>query len=208
MGYTLEMRRSIGLAGVLQCAILIDQLAQHGEVPNPAAEGLIHSIFQTDPPNVEAIYGSINTLECGLESLTSGMIRKQQPHILRYFLNLTALQRRAKRDQILMEEIALGIELNRKRLEHYPLMHDNIIAGLAEIYRQTLSPLKPKIMVRGNVHHLQQPHVANYIRTLCLAGVRSSMLWQQSGGKGWHLLFGLHHVTEHAEAVLMKIRGA
>jgi len=52
-----------------------------------------------------------------------------------------------------------------------------------------LSTLQRRIQVKGNAIYLQQPGVAERIRCLLFAAVRSAYLWRQLGGKRYHLLF-------------------
>ena len=66
----------------------------------------------------------------------------------------------------------------------------NILAGLADIYSTTISTLSPRIMVRGEPLHLQNPENINRIRALLLAGIRSAMLWRQCGGRRLQILLG------------------
>jgi len=60
---------------------------------------------------------------------------------------------------------------------------------LATAYQQTVSTLKPRIMVAGEQRQLADPQNANQIRTLLLAGIRSALLWRQAGGSKWRVLF-------------------
>jgi high frequency lysogenization protein len=56
------------------------------------------------------------------------------------------------------------------------------------LYQRTISQLDRRIHVVGSAELLQQNGVAAKIRTLLLAGVRGAWLWQQSGGRRWHLV--------------------
>ena len=55
--------------------------------------------------------------------------------------------------------------------------------SLAELYQSHISPLGPKIILRGEPHLLQRPEIAAKIRTALLAGVRAMVLWRQMGGR-------------------------
>jgi high frequency lysogenization protein len=66
---------------------------------------------------------------------------------------------------------------------------DFIFQSFADLYQQWLSSLQPRIIVRGVPQHLQNASNLCKIRTLLLAGVRGTMLWQQLGGRRWHLFF-------------------
>src|SRR5690606_8876653 len=96
-----------------------------------------------------------------------------QRDALRYAMNLITLERQlAKRDDMLS---VLGQRLDRtqQQIGHFGLLHDNVMASLGSAYQDTLSTLRLRIQVHGDVRHLQQPDVANRIRALLLAGIRS-----------------------------------
>jgi high frequency lysogenization protein len=56
------------------------------------------------------------------------------------------------------------------------------------VYQETISHLGKRIQVTGDPGLLRQDSVANGIRAQLLAGVRFAWLWQQLGGRRWHLI--------------------
>ena len=80
-----------------------------------------------------------------------------------------------------------------------------MMAGIADLYSQTLSKLSPKIMVRGEQSILSQPYIANEIRALLLAGIRSAMLWRQYGGSKFSLLWPWNKLPQTAQQILMSL---
>ena len=84
----------------------------------------------------------------------------------------------------------IGIELASSQVEYFGSeTHENVIGRLADLYQQTISNLKPKIMVKGDAGLLQRPENANLIRALLLAGIRSAVMWRQCGGSRWNFIF-------------------
>ena len=81
-------------------------------------------------------------------------------------------------------------------------MHENVIANLADIYSNTLSQIPPKIMVAGESNFLNNPSNANKIRALLLAGVRAAVLWSQTGGGRWQVLFKRKQFVQAARELL------
>jgi high frequency lysogenization protein len=73
---------------------------------------------------------------------------------------------------------------------------DFIFSSFADLYEQCLSSLQPRIIIRGLSEHLQNPSNICKLRTLLLAGVRAAMLWQQLGGRRWHLFFRRKAILE------------
>ena len=86
---------------------------------------------------------------------------------------------------MVIERLSGGLE----RLDKYPQE-----IALADLYQETISTLGKRIQVSGNPEILQQPGVADSIRTLLLAGVRFGWLWQQMGGSRWQLILNRKQV--------------
>ncbi|MES3006467.1 MAG: DUF489 family protein [Pseudomonadota bacterium] len=73
--------------------------------------------------------------------------------------------------------------------------------ALAMLYQDTISKLTFRIHVKGNVEFLKDPKVADSIRALLLAGIRSSLLWHQLGGRRWHLIVYKKRIRDCATQV-------
>ena len=86
----------------------------------------------------------------------------------------------------MLKNIAEGIDNAARQAEHFSVIHDNVFANIASLYQQTISTLRQRIQVKGNPIYLQQPGVAERIRCLLFAAVRSAFLWRQLGGKRYH----------------------
>ena len=102
----------------------------------------------------------------------------------------------------MIQQIAQGIEGARAKLVHFPKLHPNLLAHLADIYSQTVSQLQPRIMVKGEPNYLQNPDNQNRIRSLLLAGIRAAWLWRQVGGSRWRIVFGRNKLLEAAHHYL------
>lgn len=187
-----EQDRCIALAGVFQAASLAARVARRGMAETDATEASILSLFQIDADSVAEVYGNLSGVAAGLktlcEQLQSG--RSRDIEVTRYVISLLHLERKLVHQTAMQQEIGRKISEMASRLEHFPLLHPNILAGLAEIYSTTISTLSPRIMVRGEPLHLQNPENINRIRTLLLAGIRSAMLWRQCGGRRLQILLG------------------
>ena len=57
-----------------------------------------------------------------------------------------------------------------------------MLATLGTLYADTVSHLRPRVMVQGNPHYLGQADIISEIRAVLLAAVRSAVLWRQMGG--------------------------
>lgn len=196
----------IALGAIFQAAILVDKLARTGQWSEAPASCLLNSILERSPDDVLEIYGGsaypirqgVQTLQAMLDRDTASL----QRDALRYSMNLLTLERQlAKRDDMLT---VLGQRLDQasNQVEHFGIVHDNVTASFGSIYQDTLSTLKMRIQVHGDMRYLQQPDTANRIRALLLAGIRSARLWRQLGGHRWQLLISRKKLLDATRSVL------
>jgi len=208
MNYTGE-DRFIALAGLYQSVLCVRRIARQGNVDTDIMEPCIYSLFQTDADSVPEIFGAPGGLVPGakklLEQLTGKQSREVEP--IRYVIGLLKLERVLAGRSKMIETIGSGLEEARAKLEHFPRLHPNLLAHLADIYSRTVSQLQPRIMVQGDPRFLQQPENQNRIRALLLAGVRSAWLWRQVGGSRWQLLFGRKRLLAAARGYLAEQPG-
>ncbi|WP_193076067.1 high frequency lysogenization protein HflD [Pseudomonas sp. FME51] len=203
---TLAEEQVLALGGIFEAALQVDKLARSGQYSEGPVGCLIQSIFERSPDDTLGVYGgSHHQLRGGLQAVSSMLERDTaalQRDALRYAMNLITLERQlAKRDDMLA---VLGQRLDRtqQQIGHFGLLHDNVMASLGSAYQDTLSTLRLRIQVHGDVRHLQQPDVANRIRALLLAGIRSARLWRQLGGHRWQLLISRGKLLEATRTIL------
>ncbi|MEJ6655118.1 MAG: high frequency lysogenization protein HflD [Pseudomonas sp.] len=203
---TLAEEQVLALGGIFEAALQVDKLARSGQYSEGPVGCLIQSIFERSPDDTLGVYGgSHHQLRGGLQAVSSMLDRDTaalQRDALRYAMNLITLERQlAKRDDMLA---VLGQRLDRtqQQIGHFGLLHDNVMASLGSAYQDTLSTLRLRIQVHGDVRHLQQPDVANRIRALLLAGIRSARLWRQLGGHRWQLLISRGKLLEATRTIL------
>jgi high frequency lysogenization protein len=202
-----DEERLTALAGVYQAAWCAQAVARRGMADSAAMEACIHSVFQTDAPTVAAVFGDPSRIAPGVRQIVQqlGGEGGRDIELTRYVVALLQLERKLDGNRQLLGKIAEGIEETRGRLAHFHLLHGTVLARLAEIYRDTLSTLQPRIMVRGEALHLRNPDNANRIRALLLAGVRAARLWSQLGGRRVQILLGRRRLLKAAEALLRRI---
>ncbi|WP_271270346.1 high frequency lysogenization protein HflD [Aliamphritea hakodatensis] len=199
--------QAIALAGLFQAASLVEQIATRGMVQQSNLETCIRSVFVTNPDSTAEIYGGERALPVSLgtgfrhlQELIDKDRSKQNQDVIRYALSLLHLEKKLNKQPELFNTIAerlLKIEQQAKYFNDQEnlidnaatLTHPTIIANLASLYQDTLSTFKFRIQVTGEPRHLQNAENADKIRALLLAGIRAAVLWRQSGGKRWQLLF-------------------
>jgi len=78
--------------------------------------------------------------------------------------------------------------------------HADVVSELAKLYADTLSHLRPRVMVQGNPHYLGQAGVVAEIRALLLAALRAAVLWRQLGGSLWDFVFSRRQMAAAIDA--------
>ncbi|CAK0773150.1 High frequency lysogenization protein HflD homolog [Gammaproteobacteria bacterium] len=163
-------------------------VANRGLAESSSMEASILSLFQTQPDTVVAVFdGGATGVGTGLRQILA-LIEGHKPRDteqLRYVLDLMRLERKLTSRPAMLAQIADGIEQARPLLDNYPPLHAIILSELADLYTQTISELRPRILVHGEPAYLQMTQNVNRIRSLLLAGIRAAMLWYQVGGRQW-----------------------
>jgi len=109
------------------------------------------------------------------------------------------LERALSAKQSSLNELGRRIDDVKRRLDHFAITDDTVVAALADIYSSVLSPLGHRIQVYGKPELLKQQLTQNNIRALLLAGLRSAVLWRQMGGKRRHFFFAKRKILAIAK---------
>ena len=196
----------IALGAVFEAAFLVDKIAKSGQISEAPLGCMLGSLLVRDPQNTLEVYGGDDlNLRDGYRALVSALERDPstlQRDSLRYALALLGLERKlAKRDDMLQ---IMGSRLDQiqQQVQHFGLVHDNVIAACGGLYQDTLSTFSQRIQVQGDMRHLQQPSNAAKIRALLLTGIRAARLWRQLGGHRWQLVFSRRKLLNELRPLL------
>ncbi|APZ43658.1 high frequency lysogenization protein HflD [Acidihalobacter ferrooxydans] len=197
--------RTLALAALFQCIGEVDRLARSGQSDPQTLDMLIRSVLKIDAPDLETIYGDSTALRPGLELLRQQLGDGPNPHstkLMRYAVATLHLERRLDAQSAIRKQLGDGLEQAQRQSEYFDPTHDNVIAGLAALYRDTISKLGPRIIVRGEQVHLGNENIASRIRVLLLAAIRAAVLWRQAGGNRVRLLIGRRAMIDEAARLL------
>lgn len=199
--------QTIALAGIAQAAALVQQLATTGTADNTAMEASIGSVLKIDSDSVIDVYGSLSDIKLGLTQLSQQMTGYKivNPEQARYCASLVFLENQLSGRKDLLNTIQIGIYKAQSQAEHFGLLHENLLANLADTYANTLSTLQPRIMVNGDPKYLSNSHIADKIRACLLAGIRSVILWRQCGGSRWKFLFYRKKIQTELQLLLAQV---
>lgn len=187
---TLLANQTIALAGVAQSARIVDQISRTGSYPLEFLEASIHSLFSFDAPDVDAVFGNVQGVKLGLQSLAAGLSSsgdQTTAHQMQYLFSILHLERKFARRSDLQKVVQHRLQHASYKAAHFASHVNETCRNVAAIYSDTLSTLSFRIKILGSAQHLQNEANAEVIRALLLAGVRSAFLWRQLGGKRWKL---------------------
>lgn len=183
----------IALGAVFESAALVDKLARTGQISEAPLGCMLGSLLARNPASTLDVYGgdSLN-LRDSFKALASALERKPgslQREPLRYALAMLTLERQLDKRGDMLDLIGQRLDQVEQQVQHFGLVHENVIASFASIYQDTLSTFRQRIQVHGDMRHLQVSSNAARIRALLLAGIRSARLWRQLGGSRWQMVF-------------------
>lgn len=200
---------AIALAGVFQAVRLVQQTASGRFRDEAAFSACVNGIFNTDPELAESVFGELSGLKIGLETAAGQLGREKADRdmeVTRYAVTVLYLERKLGKKRELLDQIRNGIDKAREQAKFLGLTHASVIASLAECYRQTISTLRPRIIVNGEQAILGSPDVQHRIRTLLLAAIRSAVLWRQCGGGRLTLLLHRKQLFDEISGLLEDTR--
>lgn len=207
---------TITFAAICQVAHLVQQVSRNGQVDDSELAILLNSIITTSPDNTLAVYGGeLANVKQGLELLINHLgdsksengkkSNVKDPEFTRYIISLINLERRLTKQPKQLTLLGERIDASKRQLDHYSITSDTLIASFASIYSDIISPLGARIQVTGEPNILKQTASQHKIRALLLAGIRSTVLWRQVGGKRRTILFSRNKLVKTAKELLEQI---
>lgn len=200
---TAQANRAIALAAVTQAASLVESIARSGMCDAEDFQTMINSLFAENGDHISTVYGGLYPLRAGLHlsgKLLTGTNIEQAKPLLSYAAGLMALEKRLSKNKAMLATIGEGMQRIKKQSDYFgSTTHSSVIGGIADLYGNTISTLKPSIIVRGKPEHLKQSANTNKVRALLFAGIRAAHLWHMHGGGHFRLLIGrkkLHMQTQ------------
>ncbi|HEY0660595.1 MAG TPA: lysogenization regulator HflD [Lysobacter sp.] len=200
--------RVLALAGLAQALAQVRRIADTGQADAGVIGAALDSVFRIDAETPSAVYGGTAALRPGLLLLRDyfgGADTGQQPRdeqLPRLALAVIQLERRFVRDGDMADRVLAGVRAQSGVAERLGSTHPEVLTALGALYADTLSHLRPRVLVQGNPHYLGQPNVVAEVRAVLLAAVRSAVLWRQLGGSLWDFLLRKRDMAAAARAHL------
>lgn len=181
--------RVLALAGLAQALKQVRRIADTGQAEAAVLETALDSVFRIDAASPESVYGDAQALRPGLLVLREYLGNEGKDELLpRLALSVTQLERRFIRDHGVAQRVHDGILAAQPVATRLGSTHPEVLSALGSLYADTVSNLRPRVLVQGNPHYLGQADIVAEIRAVLLAALRSAVLWRQMGGSLWDFL--------------------
>lgn len=209
----------LALAGIFQSARLVQRLAHTNTVFQQPFAASIHSILVTDASATCDIFAmqslsDIAPLQIGLEGVRDklgGNSDADDFEVARYVIGMIQLAKKLNADTAMLNKVSAGVD---RIATEFPPSHemlaateldDELIRQIADLYRDTISNLSPRIIVNGDESILKNEMATAKIRAALMAGIRSAHLWWQLGGRRWQVLLRRKQLSETAGRLLQQV---
>jgi high frequency lysogenization protein len=181
--------RVLALAGMVQALRQVRRIAETGEADNAVLSTATDSVFRLDADTPAEVYGNEQAVAPGMQLLLDYFSNSggdaRDDLLPRLALSVMQLERRFVREGATAQKVADGILALAPTAERLGSAHPEVLTALGGLYADTVSHLRPRVMVQGNPHYLGQAAIVSEIRAVLLAALRSAVLWRQLGGSLW-----------------------
>ncbi len=199
-----DERQLLGLAAAMQCLVQVREVATGGNWDPGLAGPCIGALLEEYDGDMAALYGGVEALLPGLREFAAHFANPHDPETTRLLVTVMQLERRLGRKRDVLARLSEGLGSAANQARFFEPLHENVVHSLGHLYKETLSGLRPRIVVRGERTHLEDPFRAALIRSLLLAAVRSVSLWRANGGSRLGLILGRRRLVEEARALLAR----
>jgi len=205
-------QRAAALAALTQAVYLVDGIARKGIVDAEDCKALLDSLFADthgEQLAISEMYGGAAALDTGLRiciQLLQGSDMPQAKALMVYSGGLMTLERRLAKDASTRQKLADGMHRIASQRQYFgDAMHTSVIAAIADLYGETISTMKPRIIVRGKSEFLSQSANTQRVRALLMAGLRAAHLWHKHGGGHISLLLKRKAIVRELELLRHQI---
>ena len=180
----------------------MQKVARDGNCDEASLRESLQSVLVTNPKQPLEVFGSHLAIRDGYRALVEQLGAdgsQKNAELTRYVVSLIALERKLAKRKDILNMLGERISQIGRQQQHFDLLDEQILANMASIYSDLISPIGPRIQVAGTPLFLQQPLVQHKVRALLLAGIRAAVLWRQLGGSRTQIIFARKKMVELAK---------
>lgn len=183
--------RVLALSGLARIAFMVNDIARSGRCNEKDFSNMVELLF-TDADD-QAFFAALQqgkVLAVLKKQLHGEYQQGDAKTMMHYMMGLTAVEKKLMRHQVMLQTIGESLKkINKNKSFFGEALHENTVAALAGLYGDTLSTLKPRIIVHGKPEYLNHASNTNRVRVLLLVGIRLAYVWRSHGGNHFRLMF-------------------
>jgi len=192
-----EKQRALALAALTQVSSLIESIAQEGKCEHTKFACCMDAFFDPTYLGERSFYaGAIQA-----KRLLQGQDITYAKAILTHSAALITLEKKLAKHPQALQHIEHSLERVEKQVQYFnDPYHGNIIAAIANLYGETVSQLRPQVIIRGKPEHLI-PTNKEKIRCLLFSGIRAAWIWRINGGNTFRFIIGRKALMRELEKI-------
>lgn len=202
--FTVTRDQTIALAGLYQALALTQSVARDGNMTDSCLPATLESVLKLEPQDYLDVYGMAQNLRLGLRMLSETVVNRNDASTIertRHAVDLMYLESQLQADTKATRALGDDIRAIAMLYDAQNTPIQELAQDLGRMYQAHISPLGPKVIVKGNPSFLGTDEYASMIRALLLAAIRAIALWRQAEGKRWSLLLGRASMLRHTEVL-------
>jgi len=206
--HTALHHRVLALAGLARIAFMVNELARFGRCNERNFSAMIETLFDAAQPHNMLLEQRWSMLSM-LKKQLCGEYQDDAKTMMHYMMGLTALEKTLMKRPDVLQTIGQAIEkINKNQSFFGEGLHENTVAAIAGLYGDTLSTLKPRIIVHGKTEYLNHASNTNRVRAMLLVGVRMAYYWRCNGGNSFRLIFERNKMLRMIETMQQEASDA
>jgi len=193
-----EKQRALALAALTQAISLIEGIAQEGKCEQAQFACSMDAFLDENYLGNRVFYtGAVRA-----KRLLQGQEVPNAKHLLAHSAALISLEKKLSKQHDKLQYIGKGMQRIEKKVQYFnDPYHGNIMSAIAHLYGETISEMKPKVIIRGKSEHLKHLHNTEKIRCLLFSGIRAASVWRNNGGHALRLVFGRKKLIQDLEKI-------
>jgi len=194
----------LALAAMTMALAEVRRIANTGRHDADQVRHCYAGLLNTYEGDLEQLYGGLPPLAPGLRELRTQLSNPQNMDQTRLLIGAVTIERKLLKRRDMLQTLAQGLNIARSQAEHFGITHENVTARLGDLYSETVSTLKPRILVPGKREWLEDPRNARLIRALLLSAIRAATFWRDNGGSRLKLIFGRNRLLTTIDTLLER----
>jgi high frequency lysogenization protein len=196
-----EKQRALALAALTQACALIESIAQEGKCDHALFACCMDAFFAEDYIGERVFYTGV----IKAKRLLQGQEVAYAEHILAHSAALLTLEKKLSKQPDTLAHISTNMQRIHKQIQYFnDPYHGNILSSIAHLYGETVSQIKPSVVVRGKSEYLKEVKNKEKIRCLLFSGIRAAWVWRTHGGNTFRLIFGRKKLAQELEQIRLN----